>query len=253
MAKRKNLSKEDLEDVSTYEELSSKRNTPTYNPNKVRLNDIQIKVKCLNEKQKKLRRAIENKDVVISTGHPGTGKTYISLLTALHLLKTKPKYKRLVLIKSLQVIKGEDLGYLPGSVAEKIEPYMLSFIGNLDKIIGNPNITSALIDKGVLELFPIAYIRGVTIDNAIVIIDEAQNLDIHTFKSIITRIGNNCKMIFLGDTEQIDRRIKSESCLKSISKLFEDVEYADSVIFTDEESIRNPIIPKLLDLLKDEE
>jgi phosphate starvation-inducible PhoH-like protein len=252
LAKHKNLRKEDLEDVSIYEELAARRNQ-TYHPNKVRLNDISIKVKCLNEKQKKLRRAIEDKDVVISTGPAGTGRTYMSLLTALHLLKTEPKYSRLVLIKSLQVIKGEDLGYLPGSVAEKMEPYMMSFTGNLDKILGHPSLTASLMEQGVIEIFPIAYVRGVTIDNAIVIIDEAQNIDMHTFKTIITRIGHSCKMVFLGDTEQIDRKVKTESCLTKVAELFKDVDYADSVIFTDEESVRNPIIPKLLELLKDEE
>ena len=252
MAKRKNLSKEDLEDVSIYEEITQRRNG-TYDPNKIRLHDIQIRVKCLNEKQKMLKKAIENKDVVISTGPAGTGRTYMSLLTGLHLLKTEPKYQRLVLIKSLQIIKGEDLGYLPGTVAEKMEPYMYSFTGNLDKIFGSSTVTKALLDKGVIEVFPIAYIRGVTMDNAIVIIDEAQNIDMHTFKTIITRIGNSCKMIFLGDVEQIDRKNKYESCLSKVAQLFKGVEYAESVIFTDEESVRNPIIPNLLELLKDEE
>jgi len=252
LAKRKNLTKEDLEDVSIYEELAERRNA-TYHPNKVRLNDISIRIKCLNEKQKQLRRAIEEKDVVISTGPAGTGRTYMSLMTALHLLKTEPKYSRLVLIKSLQVIKGEDLGFLPGSVAEKMEPYMMSFTGNLDKILGHPSITAALMDQGVIDIFPIAYVRGVTIDNAIVIIDEAQNIDMHTFRTIITRIGYSCKMIFLGDTGQIDRKVKSESCLSRVAELFTGVDYADSVVFTDDESVRNPIIPKLLELLKDEE
>lgn len=181
-----------------------------------------------------------------------TGRTYMSLLTALHILKTEPQYKKIVLIKSLQIIKGEDLGYLPGSVTEKMEPYMYSFTGNLDKIFGTPSITNALMNQGVIEVFPIAYIRGVTIDNAIVIIDEAQNIDMHTFRTIITRIGKSCKMVFLGDTEQIDRK-QSESCLARVSELFTNVEYAESVVFTNEESVRNPIIPNLLELLKNED
>ena len=251
MARKKNLTREDLEDVSTYE-------TQTYNiqsngSNNIRLQDIKLEVKCLNEKQKKLRRSIEDKDVVISTGPAGTGRTYMSLLTALHLMKTQPKYRRLVLVKSLQVIKGEELGFLPGNLWDKMEPYMFSFTGNLDKIFHNPAITKGLIDKGVIEIFPITYIRGVTMDNCIVIVDEAQNLSMHTFRTIITRIGRNCKMVFLGDTEQVDLRDKNTSCLSRVAELFEDQEYAGSVVFEDEDSVRNPIIPELLKLLKGEE
>lgn len=255
MPRRKHLTQDDLEDVSIYEAYSERKNNISNinNSNKIRLNDISIKVKCLNEKQKKLKKAIESKDVVISTGPAGTGRTYMSLLTALHILKTEPQYQRLVLIKSLQTIKGEDVGYLPGTVSEKMEPYMYSFTGNLDKIFHNPSITKALMDQRTIEVFPIAYVRGVTIDNAVVVIDEAQNLDMHTFRTIITRIGKSCKMIFLGDVEQIDRKVKTESCLAKVGELFENVDYAESVIFTDEESVRNPIIPKLLELLKGEE
>lgn len=251
MARKKNLTREDLEDVSTYE-------TRTYElhnngKNGIRLQDISLQVKCLNKKQKDLRRAIEDKDVVISTGPAGTGRTYMSLLTALHLMKTEPKYKRLVLVKSLQTIKGEDVGYLPGNLWDKMEPYMFSFTGNLDKIFHSPIITKGLIEKGVIEIFPITYIRGVTMDNCIVIVDEAQNLSMHTFRTIITRIGRNCKMVFLGDTEQVDLKNKEMSCLSRVAELFQNQEYAGSVVFEDEDSVRNPIIPELLKLLKGEE
>jgi len=402
LARKKNLSKDDLEDVSIYEEINQ-RKFSTYDPNKIRINDISIELKCLQKKQKDLRRAIEEKDVVIANGAPGTGKTYMSLATALHILKTEPKYKKIILIKSLQIIKGEEIGYLPGTLWEKLEPYMYSFIGNLDKIVGSSKITKALLNQGIIEIYPIAYIRGVTLDNCmlpgttilisdneeikieklydlffknidndkkifvksynfkenviedkelnaisknpildnedvyeikltdgrlikltgyhklyvknkgyievgdliendillnynnfineikiqsirkmdpseydglykysinvkdnhnyflnngvlskncIVIVDESQNIDMHTFKTIITRIGNNCKMIFLGDSEQIDRKFKNESCLSKVSELFKNFEYAASVTFTKEESVRNPIIPKLLELLQ---
>ena len=251
MARKKNLTREDLEDVSTYEIQTHQ--VQSNGRNGIRLNDIPIQIKCLNEKQKLLRRAIEEKDVVISTGPAGTGKTYISLLTALHLMKTEPRYKRLVLVKSLQTIKGEDVGYLPGTLWDKMEPYMFSFTGNLDKIFHNPSITKGLIEKGVVEIFPITYIRGVTMDDCVVIVDEAQNLSMHTFRTIITRIGKSCKMVFLGDTEQVDLKDKEMSCLKRVAELFQNQQYAGSVVFEDEDSVRNPIIPALLKLLKNEE
>jgi len=249
LAKQKNLSKEDLEDVSTFGDFARKK--ISLQPDKISIQSIPIKVKCLNEKQKDLKKAIEEKDVVIANGFPGSGKTYISLLTALHLLKTEPKYERLVLIKSLQVIKGEEVGFLPGSLDEKIEPYMYSFTSNLDKILSKP-INKSLRGQGIIEIFPIAYLRGTTQDSCIVIIDETQNIDLHTFKTIITRIGSNCKMIFLGDADQIDRK-KSESCLLRVSQLFKDVDFVGSVTFTETDSVRNPLIPKLLDILRKED
>ena len=254
MAKKKNLTREDLEDFTDYEvkTLASQNSSQTVSKNGIKLQDIKIEIKCLNERQKELRRAIEEKEVVISTGPAGTGRTYMSLLTALHLMKTEPQYKRLVLVKSLQVIKGEELGFLPGNVWEKMEPHMFSFTGNLDKIFHNPSITKGLIEKGVIEAFPITYIRGVTMDNCIVIVDEAQNLSMSTFRTLITRIGKNCKMIFLGDTEQVDLKDKEMSCLKRVGELFHDQEYAASVKFEDDDSVRNPIIPNLLKLLRNE-
>ncbi|MFW6311391.1 MAG: PhoH family protein [Nanoarchaeota archaeon] len=249
MARKKNLTREDIEDVSIYEEeLRQKKNST--NEQRVRLNDLSVKVKCIGHKQKELKKAIEDKDVVISTGPAGTGKTYVSLLTALHLMKTHPKYKRLVLVKSLQIIKGEDPGILPGTLKEKLDPYMYSFTGNLRKIFNSSFIINALMEQEVIEFVPIAYIRGVTIDDAIVIIDEVQNIDMHTFKTIITRIGKSCKMVFLGDVGQIDRKNKEESCLEKVCELFKDKEYTGSVVFNDEDSVRNPIIPELLKVLE---
>lgn len=250
MARKKNLTREDLEDVSTYETQTYQ--VQTNGKNGIKLQELPIKIKCIGEKQKALRRAIEEKSVVISTGPAGTGKTYMTLLTALHIMKTEPQYKKLILVKSLQTIKGEEVGYLPGDLWEKMEPYMFSFTGNLDKIFHSPSITKGLMEKKVIEVFPIAYIRGVTMDNCIVIIDEAQNIDMHTFRTILTRIGSSCKMIFLGDSEQIDRKYKDESCLLRVTQLFKDQEYAESVVFENDDSVRNPIIPKLLNLLKDE-
>jgi phosphate starvation-inducible PhoH-like protein len=251
LAKKKNLSREDLEDVSTYEIQTHQ--TQKYDKNGPRLLDIKLSIKCANEKQKKLRRSIEEKDVVVSTGAAGTGKTYVSLLTALHLMKTQPQYKKLVLVKSLQTIKGEELGFLPGNIDEKMEPYMHSFTGNLDKIFHDPAITKGLMAKGVIEIQPIAYIRGVTKDNCIVIVDEAQNLSMHTFRTILTRIGRSCKMVFLGDTEQIDLKSSETSCLSRVAELFSNKDFSDSVVFEDEDSVRNPIIPELLKLLKNED
>lgn len=250
--KTKHLSKDQISDVSAYLYDLDVQNSQKLDPKvltRLGIQDVHVKVKCLNVKQKELKKAIENKDIVISVGPAGTGRTYMSLLTGLHLLKTEPRYKQLKLVKSLQTIPGESVGYLPGDLEEKLNPHMYSFTGNLDKIFGAPEITRELKKKNIIEYLPIAYVRGVTIDDSIVIIDEAQNIDLHTFKTIITRIGKNCKMIFLGDIDQIDRKNKAESCLSKVAELFKNVEFAGSVTFTNEDSVRNPIIPKLLEIL----
>lgn len=106
-------------------------------------------------------------------------------------------------------------------------------------------------DKKLIEVLPIAYIRGLSIDDSIVILDETQNLDFHTFKTLITRIGNNSKYIFLGDIEQVDRKNKKESCLKTIIEIFKDSDIIGTVEFNDSDCVRNPIIPKILEKLRE--
>src|SRR6056297_1839683 len=125
---------------------------------------------------------------------------------------------------------------------------MWSYIGNLNKIFGDRTTTKKMLESGMITVEPIAYVRGNTMDNSIVIIDETQNIDFHMFKTIITRIGKNSKMIFLGDIEQIDRRGK-DSCLKQVFDKFENEDVIGTVEFEAAECVRNPIIPKILDIL----
>lgn len=244
MGKRKNLTADDHEAVDVWE--ANSQNVQQLK-NTIDITNIPIKVKCLNQKQKSLKKAIENSELTIAIGPAGTGKTYLSLLTALHLLKTTPKYRKIVLIKSVQTIKGEDLGFLPGTLKEKMEPYMQSFIGNLNKIFGDRFTSKKMMESDYIGIEPIAFVRGNTIDNSIVIIDETQNIDMHTFKTIITRIGKNSKMIFLGDVEQVDK--KGNSCLESAFNGFNDSDFVSTIQFEQEECVRNPIIPKVLKVL----
>lgn len=126
---------------------------------------------------------------------------------------------------------------------------MISFYGNIDKIIGE-DWRKRLVREGKIQIQPLAFIRGINIDNAIVILDECQNLTTSTFKSIITRIGQGSKYVIMGDTEQIDMKHKNASVLSKLVELFHDSEQVGTVTFTDEDCVRNPIIPYLLDKIK---
>lgn len=201
-----------------------------------------------NQKQQDFIELIEEKEIIIATGVPGSGKTYVSLAAALNLLGEV--YKKVVLVKSVTTLPGEELGFLKGSMLDKMEPHVFSYKWNVDKMCSKGAFDS-MMNKGIIEILPLAFIRGITIDDAIVIIDEAQNLNAHLFKSIMTRIGENSKYIFLGDTEQVDLRRKDKSFLKPISEIFQGEDYIGSIEFTDEDCVRNPLIPKILEKLKE--
>lgn len=200
------------------------------------------------EKQEKLIELIRDHEVIIAKGVAGSGKTYVTLATALSLLGDV--YKKIILVKSVTTLPGEEIGFLKGGMETKMEPFIMSYVWNIDKIAGE-DAAKNLMDKRVIEVLPLAFIRGLSIDNSIVIIDEAQNIDNHTFKTMMTRIGENSKYIFLGDTEQIDRKRKHESCLETVINIFENTGLIGTIEFTDEDCVRNPIIPKILSLLRE--
>lgn len=201
-----------------------------------------------NKKQKELYDYIINNEITIVKGVSGSGKTYVTLAAALNLLGDK--YKNIVLVKSLTTVPEEALGFLKGSLEDKINPYMMSFMWNINKLCGRDSAEN-LLKKEIVQILPIAFVRGITLDNSIVIIDESQNLSEHTFKTLMTRIGEDSKYIFMGDTDQIDRKRKSESPLEDMFNILGELNEVKTIEFTDEDCVRNPIIPKLLSKLKE--
>ena len=200
------------------------------------------------KRQQEFVELIENNEVIIAKGVPGTGKTYVALATALDLLGDT--YKRIILVKSVTPLPGEEIGFMPGAMEQKMEPFLMSYTWNIDKICGD-GAAKSLIEKKLVQILPLAFVRGLSIDNSIVIVDEAQNIDSHTFKTIMTRIGDNSKYIFLGDPEQVDRKKQDESCLNTVIRLFGDTNLMGTIEFTDADCVRNPIIPKILTILRD--
>ena len=211
------------------------------------LNRLKLDLKHKNETQKNLTKAIKENDVVVCSGPAGTGKTYIACMQALSELKANDKLKKIVLVKSVTTLKSEEIGFLKGTMEEKMEPFMYSFTGNFEKIVGKKNFEQLKLD-GYIEILPIAYLRGVNIDNSIVIIDEVQNISIENIRTILTRLGENSKMIFLGDVKQIDSKNKYDSALKFLLENFNYVTGIGIIEFTKQDIIRHPLIPKIEDI-----
>lgn len=212
-----------------------------------------LPLKCRNPKQKFFLTEIKNHDITICDGIAGSGKTYIALYEGLLGVLTK-RFEKVILCKSVISTPNEEIGFIPGSIEEKMEPHIISYKGNMKKMVNNEENVERLFKEKKVEILPLAYIRGVTLDKSYIIIDESQNITMDLFKSIITRIGDDSKMVFLGDIEQVDfnqEKKRKQSALQHIIDIFKDEDYIGYCHFNDDEVIRNPIIPKVIKKLRD--
>jgi phosphate starvation-inducible PhoH-like protein len=204
----------------------------------------EIKTVGKNESQKKLIQSIKNNEITICSGIAGSGKTYISLSQALRLLKQESTpYVNLILVKSVTTLKNEELGFLKGSLMEKIEPFMMSFYTNIEKIIGKTALDE-LLKHEIIKPYPLAYMRGVTFDNSIVISDEIQNITYGSnIRTLMSRIGNNSRLMMMGDENQIDLKKPSESALSVLMNNFNEMDKIGVVKMNEnDKNIRNPLI-----------
>lgn len=176
-----------------------------------------------------------------------THNTFLAAAQALKLLKSEPHFKKIMLVKSVTDLKGEEVGFLKGELKDKMQPYMESFKDNFTKLIG-PAFANKLQELGLIEVQPLAFIRGRSIDNTIIIVDEAQNLSYDVMKAVLTRIGENSKIIITGDVKQIDLKQKKESCLLWLTEKFEGNSHFGVVKFERTDQVRNPIINLIEDM-----
>jgi phosphate starvation-inducible PhoH-like protein len=205
-----------------------------------------ISIKCRTKAQRDVIKAIEDHDISIVTGPPGTGKTYLSCARALKYIKDNPgTYKRIVLIKSVNVPKDEEIGYLKGTMEEKMEMYMYPFISNFEKIIGKVE-TQTLRTSGIIDILPIKFALGVTLDDSIVIIDEAQQISKDNLRTLMTRIGQNTKIIFLGDVKQKSVNKRNKSALELLIEHFGEIDEIGCVELSEDDVVRHPIIKKII-------
>jgi phosphate starvation-inducible PhoH-like protein len=208
------------------------------------LSKIKIDIKHKNETQKKLTNSIKTNDVTICTGPAGCGKTYITCAQSLIELKHTKTIEKIVLVKSVTTLKSEEIGFLKGTLEEKMEPFMYSFLNNFEKIVGR-ELVETLKNEKVIEILPIAYMRGVNIDNAIIIVDEVQNISIDNIRTILTRLGENSKIILLGDLKQIDQKNRYDSALMFLTKYFKNIDRVDVVEFSLDDVVRHPLIKQI--------
>ena len=203
----------------------------------------EIKIIAKNESQKKLINSIKNNEITICAGKAGSGKTFVSLAYALSLIRKKEnKYKKIYLVKSVTPLNGENVGFLKGTLDDKIFPFLMSFYINIEKVVYEGTL-KMLIEKEYIKPLPLAYMRGVSLDDCIIVTDEVQNITMENAHTLMTRIGSNCKLIMLGDTNQIDILNRNDSSLKHILNIFKDIEKI-GIIEMDESdiNIRNPLI-----------
>ena len=200
-----------------------------------------IKAKTTN--LKKLVKESEKKDMVFAIGPAGTGKTYTSVAMAVKAQKEK-NVKRIILTRPA-VEAGESLGFLPGDLKEKLDPYLQPLYDALRDMIPHERLEN-FIEKRVIEVAPLAFMRGRTLDDAFVILDEAQNTTHSQMKMFLTRMGMNAKFIITGDPSQIDLPKNQQSGLQEAMKILRNVEEIGFIHLNESDVVRHPIVKKII-------
>ena len=200
-----------------------------------------IRVKTLG--QKVYADSVKSHDVVFGIGPAGTGKTFLAVTLAVTALK-RGQVKRIILTRPA-VEAGESLGFLPGDLKEKVDPYLRPVYDALYQILGKEQ-TTRLMERDIIEIAPLAYMRGRTLDDAFVILDEAQNTTIMQMKMFLTRLGFNSKMIINGDTSQIDLPKKVKSGLIDATEKLKHIKQIDFVHFSASDVVRHPVVAEII-------
>jgi len=204
-------------------------------------------IKALTVNQRKLVDAIDRNDMVFAIGPAGTGKTYTGVALAVRALKNK-EVKRIILTRPA-VEAGENLGFLPGDLREKLDPYMQPLYDALRDMIPSEKLDQFL-EAGTIQIAPMAFMRGRTLDNAFVILDEAQNTTHAQMKMFLTRMGKNAKFIVTGDPGQIDLPRRVLSGLKEALLILKNVKGIAFVYLDDKDVIRHQLVKKVIDAYK---
>lgn len=204
-------------------------------------NGRQIYAKTLN--QRHYIKCLKNNDIIFGVGPAGTGKTFIAVNYAVNLLKNN-KIKKIVLVRPV-VEAGEKLGFLPGDLKDKIDPYLIPLYDALNDALGKEKV-DFLIEKGIIEIAPLAYMRGRTLDNAVIILDESQNATTTQMKMFLTRLGFNSKMFITGDLTQIDLDRNKLSGLMEAVRILKDIDNIKIINFDEYDVMRHPLVHEII-------
>lgn len=207
-------------------------------------------IRAKNIGQSNYIQAVNKKDIVFGIGPAGTGKTFLAVAMAIAALR-KGEVKRIILTRPA-VEAGENLGFLPGDLKEKVDPYLRPLYDSLYTILGVEH-TGRLMERETIEVAPLAYMRGRTLDDAFVILDEAQNTTIQQMKMFLTRLGFDSKMIINGDITQIDLPRGTSSGLIHATKALKDIKEIGIVNFDAADIIRHPLVGQVIKAYEDED
>lgn len=200
-------------------------------------------VRVKNMTQKDYVEAINKSDVVFGIGPAGTGKTFLAVVCAVAAFK-KGEVSKIILTRPA-VEAGESLGFLPGDLKEKVDPYLRPIYDSLYAILGQ-GPTDRLMERGVIEIAPLAYMRGRTLEDAFVILDEAQNTTDAQMKMFLTRLGFNSKMVVNGDMTQIDLPGKAKSGLVTAQHILQGIDQIKFIEFSASDVVRHPVVAKII-------
>lgn len=213
-----------------------------------RLNTKRAHVKPRGVNQQLYVNAIQSHDINFGVGPAGTGKTYLAVACAVEAL-LNDKVERLLLVRPA-VEAGEKLGFLPGDLAQKIDPYLRPLYDALYEMLGFETV-ARLMEKQVIEIAPLAYMRGRTLNNSFIILDESQNTTASQMKMFLTRIGFGSTAVITGDMTQIDLPRGAESGLLHASKVLKDVKGISFTYFTSKDVVRHPLVQQIVDAYED--
>ena len=222
------------------QEHKSSKNPEAYNI--VYGNEGRI-VRAKTKNQRRLVDEYYKNDLIFALGPAGTGKTYTAIALAVRALKDR-EVKKLILTRPA-VEAGERLGFLPGDMKEKLDPYLQPLYDALHDMI-HPRKLQILMEEGIIQIAPLAYMRGRTLDSAFVILDEAQNTSLGQLKMFLTRMGNNAKFIVTGDATQIDLPNKRDSGLMRGVELVKDIRGIAVIHFGTEDMVRHPLVTRII-------
>lgn len=211
---------------------------------KININTSSIdKLKTYNQKQNKYMQNILNHDINFGIGPAGTGKTFLAVACGVFCLQ-QHAFQKMVLVRPI-VEAGEQLGFLPGDVSQKINPYLQPLYDALNDLLGFGKLEKYL-QQQIIEIVPLAYMRGRTLNDAFIILDEGQNATIDQMKMFLTRLGFNSKAVITGDPSQVDLLRAKSSGLKHALEILKGIDNISFTFFSPNEIVRHPLVKKII-------